>query len=338
MKYYRLLRENYREIEMGKLFFGLLLALTVFACQKDVDIFIPNNHQVVTGEIGRLTTRLKQDLAGEITYTVSCPCFGNAVYEIDKDLVLVVPPGFVNLAEYPCANGSFDIDVTVCDSKGEILIAGIPTITENDLIASRIELNVAIRKGTQHIPLAHGKQLRILVEDPDPIDRMELFYGNSDTWIEADNNANAWDNVTNSEWVIDRDSNDIIQGFGYECFSDSTDWINVDVFYAIPEDQRTDVCVTLPAEFSNVNAKVFLVFRDYNSVTPMHGDPELKQFCEPYGKVPIGFRVTAVVIAEQGVNNYYFAKQDLTVTASTSMELTPLKTPYEEIYNYLKQL
>ena len=66
--------------------------------------------------------------------------------------------------------------------------------------------------------------------------------------------------------------------------------------------------------------------------------PELKQFCEPYGKVPIGFRVTALVIAEQGVNNYYFAKQDLTVTSSTSMELTPLKTPYDEIYNYLKQL
>jgi hypothetical protein len=338
MKYNRLLRLKEKNGEMGKFVLCLVLMMSWMSCQKDLELFIPNTNVVQAGDIHRLTTKLKQDIAGDITYTVSCPCFGDKAFEIDKDLVLQVPPNFVNLAQYPCANGSFDIDVTVCDSKGEIMIAGIPTITADDLIASRVEINTQIRKGNQHISLAHGKQFRILVNDPDPLDRMELFYGDGNRWIEADNNPDTWSSVANSEWWIQQDSSEIISGFGYECFSDSTDWINIDMFFAIPEEQRTPVCVDLPDDYTNTNTLVFLVFRDYNSVVGMVGDPELKKFCEPYGQVPLGFRATVLAISERGENIYYFAKQEITVTENLEVSLQPLKTPYDEIFNYLKQL
>lgn len=336
MRYSCLLQE--KNGRMGKFVFSLVCVMMMVACQKDVDIFIPYTEQVVTGDINRLAAKLKQDLAGEIRYTVSCPCFGNRAFEIDEDVVLVVPPDFVNLGVFPCVNGSFDIEVTVCDTKGEILIAGIPTVTATEILESRIELNLQIRSGTHPVALAHGKQLRILVKDPDPIDRMELFYGEGNQWVEADQNPNTWSNVENSEWWIQQDSSDIISGFGYECFSDSTDWINVDVFYNIPEDQRTSVCVELPEGFTNTNTHVFLLFRDYTSVVPMQGDADLQQFCEPYGKTPIGFRVKFVVVSELGENNYFFATQDAEVTENMQVSLTPLKTPYSEILSYLKQL
>jgi hypothetical protein len=327
---------------MGKYVFGLVFLLSWMSCGEDVDIFIPRTNQDVGGDISRLTTKLKQDIAGDIQYSVSCPCFGDYAFEFDKDLVLVIPSQFVDIAQYPCLTGFYQLDVTVCDTKGEILIAGIPTISEKKLLESRIEFDFDIKNGDDHVALAHGKQIRVLVKDPDPRDRMELFYGNNDNseWIQADDNLDTWDNVGSTEWWIQQDSSggNPIQGFGYEAFSDSTDWINVDVFSSVPAEQRTTVCVELPEEFTNTNAEVFMVFQDYKSVVRMHGDTTLKQFCEPYGSTPLGYRVTFVVIGEQGEGNYYFATKDAVITPNLTETIVPKRTPYEEIKNYILQL
>lgn len=326
--------------EMGKFVFGLVLLVTILSCGQDIDLFIPKTSQDVGGDVSRLTSRLKQDIAGDISYTVSCPCFGDTAFEVDKDVVLVLPPGFVDQALYPCTSGKLDVELTVCDTKGEILIAGIPTISENKLLVSRVELHIRIKDGDHTVPLAQGKKIRILVNDPDPIERMELFYGGDGQWIQADGNPDTWDNVANQEWWIQQDSSQgtIISGFGYECFSDSTDWINVDVFTNIPENQRTAVCVKLPEGFTNTNSLVFMAFKDYKSLVSLAGDPEDKQFCEDHRATPIGFRTTFIVLAERGEGNYYFAAKDTEITPNLTLDLTPLKTPYEEILTYLKHL
>jgi hypothetical protein len=326
---------------MGKYVFGLVFLLMMMSCGEDVDIFIPRTNQNVGGDVTRLTSKLKQDIAGDIQYTVSCPCFGNQAFEFDKDLVLVIPPAFVDINQYPCPNsGYYNLEVTVCDTKGEILIAGIPTVSEHTLLESRIEFKVGIKSGDQPVKLAHGKQIRVLVNDPDPRERMELFYGNEKDWLQADANPDIWDNVGATEWWIQQDSSggNPVTGFGYEAFSDSTDWINVDVFFTIPPENRTPVCVQLPDEFTNTNAEVFMVFNDYKSITFMPGDPEEKLFCESYGSTPIGFHVTFVVIAEQGEGNYFFATKEAVITSNMTEYIVPKRTPYEEIKNYIVHL
>ena len=170
---------------MSKFFYGLVVLIMMVSCGKDIDQFIPNNNQVVVGDISRLKSRLKEDISGPVTYTVSVPCFGLKAFEIDKDVVIDIPEGFVDLSRYPCTNGSFDVKVTVLDSKGEILAAGIPTISENKLLESRVELNIEILNGTSHVRLAHGKKIRILVNDPDPRERMELLKPQGDQWRQA---------------------------------------------------------------------------------------------------------------------------------------------------------
>ena len=322
---------------MGKYFFVFGFLITMMSCGKDIDQFVPRATQDSNGDINRLMSRLQTDIAGDVFTTVSCPCSGDRAFLIDKDLVLVIPEDFVDLNTYPCLNGSFDINVTVCDTKGEILISGLPTISEQKLLESRIELNLEILDGTSLVKLAHGKQIRILVNDPDPRERMELFYGDSDQWIQADENADIWDNVANSEWVIQQDSSQI-SGFGYECFSDSLDWINVDVFFEVPQDQRTSVCLDLPKEFTNKNTSVFMVFDDYKSLLWMPGDSSSQQFCEPYGATPVGFRVTFVVVSEMGIGSYMFAAQKAIITPGHVETIAPKNTPYDEILSYMKKL
>lgn len=310
----------------------------MMSCGKDIDQFIPNENQAVVGDISRLTSRLKDDISGGISYTVSVPCTGNKAFTVDKDVVLVIPQDFVDLSQYPCTTGSFDVKVTVCDAKGEILAAGIPTISEHKLLESRIELKLEIKNGTEEIKLAHGKQIRILVKDPDPRDRMELFYGQESDWLQADGDTSVWSNVSNNEWSIQVDSNQVVHGFGYQCYSDSIDWVNIDVFFAIPPEQRTPVCVDLPEEFTNTNTEVFMVLNDYRSIVYIPGVPEEKLFCEHYGSTPIGFNVTFVVLSERGEGNYYFAAQSATITPNLTISIVPLKTPYEEIRNYIMGL
>ena len=313
--------------------------MVIMSCGKDIDLFIPRTNQGEVGDLSKLMTRLNEDISNEISYVIQVPCNGDKIIQVDKDLIVIIPFGFIDLAEYPCTNGYFDVHLTVCDTKGEILIAGIPTVSEGKLLESRIEFNVQVKHGSTHVHLAHGKQISIKVKDPDPRDRMELFYGNNENteWVQVDGDPNAWDNVANAEWTL-QDSNGLITGFGYECLSDSLDWVNIDVFFEIPEDQRTDVCVELPVEFTNKNTAVFMVMDDYNSLVRMHGNADVMKFCEPYGSAPIGFNVTFVVISEMGDNNYFFATRSASINAHHTEILTPVKTPYDEIKNFILQL
>lgn len=325
--------------EMSKFFYWIGIALVITSCGKDIDLFIPRSNQGEIGDVKKLTTRLAEDIAGEISYIVTVPCDGDKVFQIDKDLVVVIPRDFVDLNQYPCLDGSFDIHITACDTKGEIMVAGIPTLSEGKLLESRIEVNLQIYSGSTLVKLAHGKQISIKVSDPDPRERMELFYGNDDNteWLQADNDPNAWDNVQNAEWFF-QDSQNVIAGFGYSCFSDSTDWINVDVFFEIPQEQRTDVCVELPDEFTNKNTAVFMVFDDYKSIVSLYGNADAEKFCEPYASTPLGFKVTFIVISEMGDDLYLFAKKSTSITSHHVEYITPVKTPYEEIKNYILEL
>ncbi|MEO6130301.1 MAG: hypothetical protein ABIQ02_00530 [Saprospiraceae bacterium] len=324
---------------MSKFFLVFGMMIMMMSCGKDIDQFIPNERQDIVGDISRLKTRLQNDLSGSITYTVSVPCHGLKAFTVDKDVVLVIPADFVDLTSHPCTTGSFDVRVTVCDTKGEILVAGIPTTSEHKLLESRVELKLEILDGTTPLHLALGKKIRILVNDLDPIERMELFYGQGSDWLQADGDPNKWDNVANEEWWIQTDSaGQAITGFGYECFSDSIDWVNVDVYFQIPEAQRTPVCVELPEEFTNTNTQVFIVFDDYKSITNLPGDADKHQFCEHYGSTPLGFKATFVVISEKGEGNYYFATKSTTITPYLTESIVPLKTPYEEIKHYIMGL
>ena len=56
---------------MGKYIIGFVFLFMMMSCGEDVEIFIPRNEPAVDGDINRLTSKLKQDIAGDITTTIS---------------------------------------------------------------------------------------------------------------------------------------------------------------------------------------------------------------------------------------------------------------------------
>lgn len=326
------------------LFVPLLL---ITSCGKDVDIFIPDEIDIPDPEpIGDISNFFNNVVdINDYTTVTNCQC--NAYQHI------VLPSGTVfefNADNYEVpsdidcsANGGFPLEfrVTELDSKGEIILAGKHTVSDRKLLESRAEYYVELKYDDKSISLKDGRQQRFYVNDNAPQNQMELFSGGEDefgfTWMQQDGDDNTWDGAMPSEWVL-QDSNNVITGFGYECFSDSLNWINVDIFKDVPDDQKTSACVELPEDFTNTNTAVFMVFDDFNGVISLYGDSTLMMFCEPYNLTPIGFNVTFIVISEQGEDCYFFGQSSAVVTENHVEAIIPAKMPLEEIKEILLNL
>lgn len=322
----------------------LFVILVIAACAGDIDRFIPNPDVMIKGDIGRFFEAARDDISTKRNIHMSFP----TPVVTPRKTVLIFPPNSLENYQGEVANGVVEIELLELLTKGEILLYGIPTNSRDKLLYSGGEFHISATQNGQPLRLRSGMQVRILtdVQGETPNPRMELFYGVKEaddfgrdsiyTWEEADNTPGTWDNVTVREWVAVADSQQIITGFGYQCFSDSLRWINFDVFADIPEDQKTDVCVTLPDEYGNVNTMVFLVFNDLNAVINLPGNPETLQFCNYYTKflqlgIPIGASVTFVVISEQGEDCYFFALVTSVIVDDHLEEIVPVKTPLDEI-------
>ena len=166
------------------------------------------------------------------------------------------------------------------------------------------------------------------------------------TWDEADDDPSNWDNVRTSEWVVQLDSTGgggTISGFGYECWSDSLNWINIDLFMDLSDDEITDACVTLPDGFGNTNSAVFLIFEDFNGIIQLPGNPDEMNFCNYYTNyikvgVPIGAAVKFLVISELGEDCYLFDMVETVIEVDHMESLTPEKMPYEDIKEIIMNL
>ncbi len=330
----------------------IVLLVVFFGCARDIDTFIPDPEVILNGDVDNFFEAARDDISQTSIINIDFP---TAVVTPRKTVLIFQPKSLID-AQGNIATGLVEINILELLTRGEILLYGIPTNNREKLLTSAGEFFISAAQNGTSLKLREGMPVRILTDvtsGTTPDARMELFYGVREydntlqdsiyTWDEADDNPNTWDNVDVTEWVALADSQQIITGFGYECFSDSLKWINFDVFNNIPENQRTDVCVTLPEEYGNVNTVVFLVFNDQNSVIALPGNPGTMQFCNYYTQfiqlgVPIGASVTFVVISEQGEDNYFFALIETTIEEDHQEIILPHSATLEEIKDAIMML
>lgn len=327
-------------------FSGIFFAIVLFgSCQKDVDIFLPRPPDIVTPTVPEIKGNIDNFFAAiaedESLVESSHECF---CWEFQK--LIELPSGNLIVLNgddfnYPtdCSTIPAIITVKEIDTKGEIILYGRHTISDGVLLESRVEYKIDISYNGVPLDLKPGRNIRILINDDQPRDQMELFYGTDQegenfNWSQADGTRDEWNNVQGTEWFF-QDSSNQISGFGYECFPDSLVWINVDIFKDVDEEDKTSACAMLPDSFSNVNTVMFLVFNDFNGVVGMYGDSASMQFCEPYGSVPIGFDVTFVSISELGEDCYYLGTANATITENHIETIIPEKMTLEEIKAFI---
>ena len=260
----------------------------------------------------------------------------------DRGVIYTFPAGSYVLKNGDPYVGDVSIKVTELLTRSEMFLYGRPTISNGKIIESDGEFLIDVRSnpGDEELFLASGVTLNIKIPNNNPDNDMELFYGEGEeedfTWQDQGVDPNGWANIQNSEWQT-QDSTG--WNFGYECFSENLQWINVDKFYQeFDEDELTTVCLELPEEYTNTNTSAFMVFNDYDSFLNMWGTPVLKQFCEPYGATPIGFNITFVTISKLTNDTYFLGTATVDVTENHLELITPVEMSFDDIKAFIDGL
>jgi len=221
--------------------------------------------------------------------------------------------------------------------KGLLVLNNKPTISNGQLLESGgvFKFDALRVSDGEQLFLRDGYGISVKTTSETQLPNMQLFTGGEDDFGFNWDVVNAgWGDVQINEWAF-QDSSEVIEGVGYEFLVESLDWINCDVFYDIPDDEKTGACVVLPEIYTNLNTAVFVIFTDINSVTGLYGTPETMKFCDPYNSIPIGYDVTFITISAMGNDEYHFGMKNALITDNHEETIVPEVKTLEEILDIL---
>lgn len=312
---------------------GLLLVF--IGCAKNIDVFIPYETTApVTGDINTFFNIVETDAY-------------ETPWENSTSDILVTPKGTrfwieANSFQSPDGTpitGTVMVRIKEIFTKGDMIKNQTPTIANGRLLNSAGEFHISVTQDGQELSLLPDMSIKIQIPHANPIQEMELFYGEEVesigiNWIEADENPETWENVQISEW-----SDSLGFGFGYEMDVTQLSWINCDAFVNTPAG-LTETCIELPDIYTNTNTVVYLVFSSINGIMPLIGRPETKQFCQ--SNLPEGDEVTYIVVSHQGNDVegqplLHFAEVSTTLSSSI-IEIIPVEASITEITTALDNL
>ena len=332
------IKKQMKLTQASKILAGCMMLL-LMGCWKDYESFSP--YEIIEEfDIQELFEDFKQEATQIYPGNTS-----NEIYIITpKQNVIIIPANYLVYQDGSKCDCPIEIEIIEASTRGEILLYGEHTVTKTQLLESAGEIYIKARSSSGDVlRLDNGKKftLRMQSQDGGPLeDQMELFFGSGEgaefAWTQTDGDSTEWNTANGNEWEL----LDSLQGwgFGYECFPEELTWINIDKFVDVPDDEKTEVCVKLPERYTNKNTAVFMVFKDLNSVVAFAGDPDNEQWCEPYGKVPVGYEVTFVAISQQGEEVYHLGSSMNTIMYDHLEEFELEEKSLDDIKEFLMNL
>jgi hypothetical protein len=325
-----------------KAFILILFAGGIFlnACQKDIDIFIPDPGQL-NGP----------DTTWQNTVTATMPVSvlkNNLIQEPYKDTIIVdantatiITPFGVQLTFPPhCCNngagqpvtGKVDVELIVVKKKGDMIRLNRPSTYNDSMLVTAGEIYIQLKQGGQPLQLAPGARINIRYADMPINPLMKFFVGDG---------ANA----QHYNWLPTNDpsADTIIMGSQiYEIYTKRQGWLSVaNLFDANVSTPKVKLGLDAASYFTNANTTAFAVFKDVRSVVELKADLSTRRFLT--AKLPIGKQVTVVVISKQG-NDYYLGFESVVTQIPTvnvtiqPVHVVPIKKSLPEILAYLSTL
>ncbi len=252
---------------------------------------------------------------------------------------------FVN-ANGDVVTGDVEIGIIEILTKKDLLLAGVPTESNGQLLESGGEIYIqAIQQGdTLLLNPVNGQwstnpvQVK-LPRDPAINPNGMILFNQGPRF---DGNVLSDDSFT---WLVfDESPQSMVGPYAYDFTIPAFGWINVDKFLNYPPSQLTFVHVQLTPGSTNglQDVAVLMVFEDINAVIGLNYDPAMNRFgTESFSvtpNIPIGEQIAVVMIAKDAQHNLYFSKQEnITVVANATYTMTPQLATQQDI-NWLNNL
>jgi hypothetical protein len=227
--------------------------------------------------------------------------------------------------------GNIDVELKEVYSKKDMILTGITTVSNGQLLVSGGEFFIKATQNGQVLKLS-GSDI-VYAKIPAGVNssfQMQEFYAESISISD-----------TTKDWSISNDSTNItvVQDTVSGAFSnyyyfgiDSMNWINCDYFWNDPA-PKTNVKVTLDQKFTPSNCIVFLSVNGVNSIASLYWFNGVYQI----SNIPTGKAVSFIAISEID-GQYYSAFLSTTITTNHNETLNLTPTTLNEIKNQLSIL
>ena len=324
-----------------KIIILVLFAGSLFlnACQKDIDIFVPDPGQLngpdstwqntVTASMP--VSVLKNSLLTD-PYLDTINVNANIATVVTPfGLQLNFPPNCcINAASQP-VTGKVEVEIQVVKKKGDMIRLNRPSTYNDSILVTAGEIYITLKKAGQPLQLAPGVRFNINYIDL-PINPQVKFFIGDET------NAQVFN------WLPTPDPNldtIVITPQAYQVYTKRLRWISIAQKFEIGTTAKVSVAVDMANYFTNANTIAFTVFKDLRSVVSMHPDLGTRKFIT--GKLPVGKAITVVVISKQG-NDYYLGFESAVTQTQASnpaiqqVHVVPIKKSLAEIISYLNTL
>lgn len=309
------------------------------ACQKDIDVFIPDPGQTngpdtswhLTVTANMPVNELKNSLA-EAPYLDSFQVnAATATVLTPSGLVITFPP-------FACANGTgqpitgkVNVEVLLVKNKGNMIRLNKPSTYNDSLLVTAGQIFITLWQNGQLVQLAPNIKINVRYADLPINQQMSFFTGDES-------------NTAHFNWMPDSDpvNNKVLPGSqAYEIYTNRLRWISASHTYNMNNTAAVKIKANIASYFTNANTIAFAVFKDFRSVVELKPDLNMRSFVS--GNLPVGKNITIVVISKQG-NDYYLGHETTTTQTVTtsplmqSVQVVPVKKQLPEILSYLATL
>lgn len=304
---------------------GLTCWLSLTACRKDTDVFVPDPTGTSTDTPWVTALRTPIPVQQDIFLP---PTKDTITFFGTTTTALLAKTGLrylITMGQWVDSNGvAAPLSNAVLESywltsRGNMIRANLPASNSSSLIIDAVGI------ASTSIRTASGTLLRL--------------NNNSSLSFFANSNANANTLVTlsNQTWLVQNDSLNAVSGNGQQLTvrTNQPNWLAVGTT-AIPA-VVSQVEVRLPATFGNANAVVYIVPTSHQWIMELPGDATSRTFRK--AGIPYSNGMRAVVIAKQN-NAYYWANAPVSLSGATNvvLSMTPVAIPFAALLQELNNL
>lgn len=313
-------------------------SLFLHACQKNIDVFVPDPGQLNGPDTSWQTTIstsmpvsvLKNNLL-VAPYRDTINVNGNVASVATPFGIQVNFPANCCVGSAGAVTGKVDVEIQLARKKGDMIRLDKPSITNDTMMITAGEIFISLKKEGQTLQLAPGTRININYTDAPTVAQMKFFMGD-------ESNAQAFNWLPTPEPSLDTII--ISQQTTYQVYTKRLRWINIAQPFEVNTSVKVNVAADMASYFTNANTVAYTVFKDLRSVVAMRPDVSTRKFIT--GKLPVGKAITVVVISKQGDDYYLGFESAVTQTPSSNpaqqVRIVPIKRSMAEILAYLSTL
>lgn len=304
--------------------FLIVLGVFFVGCQKDKDVFIPNEISIddVQGKVVDLLANVSKQ---EETFQWD-PSQPQTLFTQEGSRLTFPANAFMRLDGEMALTGLVQIKIKEVMYKGDMIRFQLPATSEGKLMETFGALNISAEMDGQPLALKAGISIDWDIPTDNFSGDLNLFYGletsGSDMeWVGA---TEVFSNQTPVRPVKILTSNGESLN-AYKAQPQQLGWWSCSRFVATESNEEESViAIELPDLFNEQNSAVFLVFEERRIVVPLFQD-EIEgdsQFSSPL--VPVGEDIIVVAIAEGTQGRSFLGFETLRTERSEQTLTLPL--------------